>query len=115
MGKQKTLSDLDNLFKLSKHYDMDIIGLLIEKEKSNPKEMDNLINSKKGEGDVILNKNFFSIMFNVFIVIASIIFFFVFMYKGFDIYLCLMPLAVLFCGSVSLYVDLKKRKNTFKK
>lgn len=38
---------------------MDIIGLLIEKEKSNPKEMDNLINSKKGEGDVILNKNFF--------------------------------------------------------
>ncbi|WP_323693715.1 hypothetical protein P3U23_08420 [Staphylococcus pseudintermedius] len=59
MGKQKTLSDLDNLFKLSKYYDMDIIGLLIEKEKSNPKEMDNLINSKKGEGDVILNKNFF--------------------------------------------------------
>lgn len=47
MGKQKTLSDLDNLFKLSKYYDMDIIGLLIEKEKSNPKEMDNLINSKK--------------------------------------------------------------------
>ncbi|MDT0912562.1 hypothetical protein RNT87_04585 [Staphylococcus pseudintermedius] len=109
------MSDLDNLFKLSKYYDMDIIGLLIEKEKSNPKEMDNLINSKKSEGDVILNKNFFSIMFNVFIVIASIIFFFVFMYKGFDIYLCLMPLAVLFCGSVSLYVDLKKRKNTFKK
>ncbi|MDK3716171.1 hypothetical protein [Staphylococcus pseudintermedius] len=47
MGKQKTLSDLDNLFKLSKYYDMDIIGLFIEKEKSNPKEMDNLINSKK--------------------------------------------------------------------
>ncbi|EGQ4361205.1 hypothetical protein EHR29_09600, partial [Staphylococcus pseudintermedius] len=47
LGKQKTLSDLDNLFKLSKYYDMDIIGLLIEKEKSNPKEMDNLINSKK--------------------------------------------------------------------
>ncbi|NCJ13604.1 helix-turn-helix domain-containing protein [Staphylococcus pseudintermedius] len=44
---KKTLSDLDNLFKLSKYYDMDIIGLLIEKEKSNPKEMDNLINSKK--------------------------------------------------------------------
>lgn len=112
----KTLPDLDNLVKLSRYYDMDIIGLFIEKEKSVAKEMQNIsVIENINKGDVFLDKSLFSIIFNIFIVIASIVLVFIFIYKGFDFYLCLIPLAVLFCGAVSLYVDLKKRKSTFKK
>lgn len=59
--------------------------------------------------DMIRGEKKFSLIFNSFIVMAGIILFFVFLYKDFDIYLCLIPLAVLFCGAVSLYVDLKMR------
>ncbi|HDZ8713641.1 TPA: helix-turn-helix transcriptional regulator, partial [Staphylococcus aureus] len=49
----KTLPDLDNLVKLSRYYDMDIIGLFIEKEKSVAKEMQNIsVIENINKGDV---------------------------------------------------------------
>lgn len=110
----KTLPDLDNLVKLSRYYDVDIIGLIIKEDVSD--EAENLITVEGlNKGGNILSKNSFSLVFNIFVVIASIFLVFIFIYKGFDIYLCLIPLSVLFCGVVSLYVDVKKRKNTLKK
>lgn len=44
-------------------------------------------------------------MFNVFIAVESIVLICVFIFKGFDFYLRLIPVGVLFRGVTSLYVD----------
>ncbi|MFP4921392.1 helix-turn-helix domain-containing protein [Staphylococcus coagulans] len=107
----KTLPDLDNLVKLSRYYDVDIIGLLIENEKCKFEEVDNLINQERFiKGEDVMNKSLFSLFFNVLVVVASLVLVCIFIFRGLDFYLCLIPLSVLFCGGVSLYMDLKKRK-----
>ena len=55
-------------------------------------------------------KSNFSIGFDLFIIIGSFIMLFIFINRGYDIYVSLIPIATLITGIITLQFDFKKRK-----
>lgn len=51
-----------------------------------------------------------SVGYDVFFLVASVILFIIFIIKGFDFYLCIIPLATAITALITLIFDLKKQK-----
>ncbi|PCF86341.1 hypothetical protein [Staphylococcus intermedius] len=56
-------------------------------------------------------KTTWALIFDGIMIILGFTFVLIFFIKGFDIYLMMIPFSVIFSSSISLYMDLKKRKS----